>query len=63
MTIYYGESDGQGHVFIDVDGVVMDTVHGAPTFPAGTGPRWQPLSDAAFELATGSFQARHPPGM
>jgi len=63
VTIYYGESDGQGHVFIDVDGVVMDTVHGAPTFPAGTGPRWQPLSDAAFELATGSFQARHPPGM
>lgn len=63
VTIYYGESGGQGHVFIEVDGVVLDTVHSGATFPAGTGPRWQPLSDVAFELQTGSFTAIHPPGM
>ena len=63
VTIYYGESGGEGHVFIEVDGVVLDTVHGSPTFPAGTGPRWQPLSEVAFELHTGSFTAIHPPGM
>ena len=63
VTIYYGSSGGVGHVFIDVDGVVLDTVHGGPTVPAGTGPRWQPLSDVAFELSTGSFTAIHPPGM
>jgi hypothetical protein len=63
VTIYYGESGGEGHVFIEVDGVVLDTVHSGPTFPAGTGPRWQPLSDVAFELQTGSFTAIHPAGM
>lgn len=63
VTIYAGESGGVGHVFIVVDGVVLDTVHGTRTFPAGSGPRWQPLSDVAFELETGSFTAVHPPGM
>ncbi len=63
VTVYYGESGGVGHVFIEVDGVVLDTVHGGPTFPKGTGPRWQPLSEVAFELQTGSFTAIHPPGM
>jgi hypothetical protein len=63
VTVYYGTSGGVGHVFIVVDGVVLDTVHSGPTVPAGTGPRWQPLSDLAFELRTGSLTAIHPPGM
>ena len=62
VTYYYGYSGSEGHAFIEVDGVVMDTVHGSPTTPAGTGPRWQPASEVQFELSTGSFTAEHPPG-
>ncbi len=63
VTIYAGTSAGQGHTFIEVAGIVLDTVHGTPTVPAGTGPRWQPASDIAYELASGSFVTRHPPGL
>ena len=63
VTIYAGTSAGQGHTFIEVAGIVLDTVHGTPTVPAGTGPRWQPASEIAYELHTGSFVARHPQGL
>ncbi len=63
VTIYAGESGGQGHAFIEVAGVVLDTVHGQATDPAGTGPRWQPAAEVAYELAHGSFVARHPAGL
>ena len=60
VTIYAGTSAGQGHTFIEVAGIVLDTVHGTATTPGGTGPRWQPASEVAYELATGSFVTRHP---
>lgn len=63
VTIYAGSSGGQPHTFIAVDGVVLDTVHLEPTIPGGTGPRWQPAAEVAQELATGTFVARHPPGL
>ena len=63
VTIYAGTSGGQGHTFIEVAGIVLDTVHGTPTAPAGTGPRWQPASEVAYELNSGSFVARHPQGL
>jgi hypothetical protein len=63
VTVYAGTSGTEGHAFVVVDGVVMDTVHGQPTTPSGTGPRWQPLAELQFELSTGSFVARHPPGL
>ncbi len=63
VTIYAGTSGGQGHRFIEVAGIVLDTVHGSATSPAGTGPRWQPASEIAYELGTGSFVTRHPPGL
>ena len=60
VTVYAGTSAGQGHAFIEVAGIVLDTVRGSPTTPAGTGPRWQPASEIAYELASGSFVTRHP---
>jgi len=63
VTIYAGTSGGQGHTFIEVAGIVLDTVHGSGTSPAGTGPRWQPASEVAYELASGSFVTRHPQGL
>jgi len=63
VTIYAGTSGGQGHTFIEVAGIVLDTVHGSATSPAGTGPRWQPASEIAYELASGSFVTRHPQGL
>lgn len=63
VTIYAGTSGGQGHTFIEVAGIVLDTVHGTPTAPGGTGPRWQPASEVAFELGSGSFVTRHPQGL
>jgi hypothetical protein len=63
VTIYAGTSGGQGHAFIEVAGIVLDTVHGSATSPAGTGPRWQPASEIAYELASGSFVTRHPQGL
>jgi hypothetical protein len=63
VTIYAGESGGDPHAFIEVDGVVMDTVHGQPTTPGGTGPRWQSIAEVQYELNSGSFVERHPPGL
>ena len=63
VTIYAGTSAGQGHTFIEVAGIVLDTVHGSPTTPAGTGPRWQPASEIQYELSSGSFVTRHPQGL
>ena len=63
VTIYAGTSGGQGHTFIEVAGIVLDTVHGIPTAPGGTGPRWQPASEISYELSSGSFVTRHPPGL
>ena len=63
VTIYAGTSGGQGHTFIEVAGIVLDTVHGSPTSPPGTGPRWQSASEVAYELHSGSFVARHPQGL
>jgi hypothetical protein len=42
VTIYAGTSGGEGHTFIAVAGIVLDTVDGSATTPAGSGPRWQP---------------------
>jgi hypothetical protein len=63
VTIYAGTSGGQGHTFIEVAGIVLDTVHGTPTTPGGSGPRWQPASEIAYELTNGSFVTRHPQGL
>ncbi|MGH2869000.1 MAG: hypothetical protein ACRDNK_15760, partial [Solirubrobacteraceae bacterium] len=63
VTIYAGTSGGQGHTFIKVAGIVLDTVHGSATTPGGTGPRWQPASEVAYELSNGSFVTRHPHGL
>jgi hypothetical protein len=62
-TIYAGTSGGEGHTFIEVAGIVLDTVHGSSTTPAGTGPRWQPASEIGYELSSGSFVTRHPQGL
>jgi hypothetical protein len=63
VTIYAGTSGGQGHTFIEVAGIVLDTVHGSPTTPGGTGPRWQAASEVSYETASGSFNIRHPAGL
>ena len=63
VTIYAGTSAGQGHTFIEVAGIVLDTVHGTSTTPTGTGPRWQPASEIGYELSSGSFLTRHPQGL
>ena len=63
VTIYAGTSGGQGHTFIEVAGIVLDTVHGSATTPGGTGPRWQPASEVSYETNSGSFVTRHPQGL
>jgi hypothetical protein len=63
VTIYAGSSGGEGHTFIEVAGIVLDTVHGTPTAPAGTGPRWQPAAEVGYETQSGSFVTRHPQGL
>jgi hypothetical protein len=53
-----------GHAFIEVAGLVLDTSHYAPTAPAGTGPRWQPVSILSAQLADGNaWTQRHPAGL
>ena len=55
-----------GHVFIQIAGIVFDTGHQFPAEPAvpSTGPRWTILADvAAQQAADGPFQARHPEGL
>ena len=63
VTIYAGTSGGQGHTFIEIAGIVLDPVHGSATTPAGTGPRWQPVTEISYETNTGSFVPRHPQGL
>ena len=53
-----------GHVFIEIAGIVLDTVHGPTTVePKGapsTGPRWASATQVAFELGyDGAFTPRH----
>ena len=56
-----------GHVFIEVDDLVMDTVHGptavAPNGAPATGPRWQASTEVQWELtndtSVGPFVSRH----
>ncbi len=53
-----------GHVFIELAGVVLDTVHGPTTVePRGapsTGPRWATTTQIRFELKyDGAFTPRH----
>jgi Transglycosylase SLT domain len=60
-----------GHAFIEVDGIVLDTVPGptmvAPNDAPPTGPRWQAASQAQWEvqndLSVGAFTDRHPAGL
>ena len=40
-----------GHAFIEIAGILLDTSRfGAPTMPAGSGPRWQPTSILTAQL-------------
>ena len=65
VTVFYNAA----HVFIEVDGIVFDTAHYAPTEPAGTGPRWQPSSMIQAQIngdvadGNGGFAEAHPPGL
>ena len=57
-----------GHAFIEVAGIVLDTVHYAPVEPTdpSTGPRWQPGWIVPLQIAGdsyGGFIERHPPGL
>ena len=67
----------QGHAFIEVAGIVLDTAHYAPvqpasvpdSFPAGdpanggptSGPRWQPASIIAAQLQDGNVWSTRHP--
>ena len=65
VTIFYNAA----HVFIEVDGIVFNTAHYAPTEPSGTGPRWQPSSiiqpqiNGDIAAGNGGFREVHPPGL
>ena len=54
-----------GHAFIEIAGILLDTSRfGAPTMPAGSGPRWQPTSILTAQLNDGNrWTERHPPGL
>jgi Transglycosylase SLT domain len=57
-----------GHVFIEIAGIVFDTVPGPTTIePAGaptTGPRWATSSQITYEFTyDGAFVPRHPKGL
>ncbi|MGO9789743.1 MAG: lytic transglycosylase domain-containing protein [Solirubrobacteraceae bacterium] len=55
-----------GHVFIQIAGIVFDTGHQFPARPTvpSTGPRWTILADvAAQQAADGPFEPRHPEGL
>ncbi|MGH2909524.1 MAG: hypothetical protein ACRDK8_09530, partial [Solirubrobacteraceae bacterium] len=57
------------HVFIEVDGIVLDTAPYAPVVPAGSGPRWQPASmiqaqiNGDISAGNGGFTETHPPSL
>ena len=64
ITIYANP----GHAFIEVAGIVIDTVWLAPVQPTnpGSGPRWQPASIIQPQIhgdTYGWFIERHPPGL
>lgn len=71
ITIYAND----GHVFLEVAGIVLNTAHYSATTPAGTGPRWQPASTIALQVAGDNigftlngvhhdgFVERHPAGL
>ncbi|MHB1837750.1 MAG: 3D domain-containing protein [Solirubrobacteraceae bacterium] len=67
ITVYTNSA----HVFVDVDGVVMDTAWYAPVQPTvpGSGPRWQPEQIIGPQYqgdqaaGNGGFIQRHPPGL
>ena len=64
ITIYANN----GHVFIEVAGIVLNTAWYAPVQPTtpSSGPRWQPASTIAAQIAGdayGGFTERHPPGL
>ena len=63
VTIYAGTSGGQGHTFIEVAGIVLDTVHGSATTPGRHRPAVAARLEIASELASGSFVTRHPQGL
>jgi hypothetical protein len=58
------------HVFIEVDGIVMDTAWYSPVQPTnpGSGPRWQPTSTIQGQIngdiaaGNGGFTETHPAG-
>ena len=73
ITVY----GSQGHAFIEVAGIVLDTAHYAPVQPASvpdsfpaddpanggptTGPRWQPASIIAAQLQDGNVWSTRHP--
>jgi 3D (Asp-Asp-Asp) domain-containing protein len=61
LTIYANS----GHVFVAVAGVAFNTAAYTTPNPPGSGPRWQPGSTVAEQLAgdPNGFIARHWPGM
>ena len=58
-----------GHAFIEVAGIAMDTAHFAHVEPAGSGPRWQPAWTIPMQIARDEqdygrqFVLRHPAGL
>lgn len=62
ITIYANS----GHVFMNIAGLAFNTAHYAPVVPDSSGPRWQPGSTVAAQIAgdtEGGFVVRHPPGL
>jgi hypothetical protein len=79
ITVYTGVG-GDGHEFLEIAGIQLDTSHyggtpaqtpitdegaGLPGYAgAGTGPRWEPHSGLAGQLADGmAWSAHHEPGL
>jgi hypothetical protein len=63
ITVYANN----GHVFIEVAGIVLNTVWYAPVHPTSpaSGPRWQPAATIPAQVkgdAYGGFSERHPAG-
>jgi hypothetical protein len=55
-------------VFIEVDGIVLNTAWYAPVAPTSpsSGPRWQPASTIQAQIngdTYGGFTQTHPPGL
>ena len=64
VTIYAGTSGGQGHTFIEVAGIVLDTVHGIRHHPRRHRPALAArLRGLLRDSHSGSFVTRHPQGL